>query len=92
MTAAPKLKRLMDIDELCELWGVKRSWVQQRTGPRSTRYPKIPTVPGFKPLKFDPEEIARVPLTAQNASSLKTKKVGNSGAQKPERRVLESLW
>lgn len=87
---AHKFRKLMTVDELCEILNCPRSYIYQRTGPQARGKPRIPTVAGMKPLRFDPLEIERVFFSNQNARSLKIEQIGNS-AVKTERK-LERLW
>lgn len=72
------LKKLLTDQDLMDLWGVSLSWIDQRTGPRARRYPKIPTIPGMKPRKFDPDEIAAILFVSPKKRSLKTKETGKN--------------
>lgn len=71
--SAPKLRKLMTIDELCEILNCTRAYIYQRTGPMSKSKPRIPTVAGMKLLRFDPLEIERVFFSPQHTRSLTNK-------------------
>lgn len=88
--SAYNLRRLLTIQDLCQILNCKASYIHQRTGPRARRSPRIPSIPGMKPLKFDPLEIERLFFQPAQTGSLKISKVGNSTARS-ERRI-ERLW
>lgn len=91
--SAHNLRRLLSVNDLCEILNCKPSYIHQRTGQKAKREPRIPTVAGMRPLRFDPEVIESVFFMRKQepSRSLKSKKIENSAALKVER-TKERLW
>ena len=88
-----KLRQLLDIKDLCKILNCKPSWIHQRTGPKAKGRPHIPSVPGMKPLKFDPLRIEQIFFSgAGHASSLTIEGKKDPAVHKSEMRVIERLW
>lgn len=91
---AKKIKTLLSDADIISAWGVTTAWIDQRTGPKARRSPKLPTVDGFKPRKFDPDVIAEIQSRFCKSSSLKTKEAGKNvvGNKTLEKGVYKPLW
>ncbi len=89
--------KLLSIDDVCEILGVSRSYILQRTGPNSKKVPRIPTIKGLKPLRFHPQTIQDLFLTPPSVdlkSSLKIEKTEKIAVKvrRSKKGDLVSLW
>lgn len=91
---AKKLKTYLTDQDLMARWEVTLSWIEQRTGPKARRHPKLPTVPTMNGRrKFDLADIEALESQLQNRS-LKTEEAGKDVVDRKTRMkgVYNPLW
>lgn len=88
-----KLRQLLNLTDLCKVLNCQPSYIYQRTGPKAKGRPHIPSVPGMKPLKFDPLMIEQIFFSGVgHVSSLTIEGKKDPAVNTSDKRVIERLW